>query len=114
MFEGIGGVMPIYDGTADKKEFPNVLVKTVVFLTSVYIVFATLCYYTFGKDLHAAIVMEMMPPDNTLIQVVKFLFMINLVFSYPLTIFITNIILESFTFKSLKKNSTSRTWLKNF
>jgi len=58
-------------------------------------------------------IIEMMPADNPIIQTVKIAFIINLVFSYPLTIFITNLILESYTCKSLKKATSARKWLKN-
>lgn len=78
-----------------------------------HIGFAELCYYTYGNNLTKAIIMEHMPAANPIIQVVKILFMINLVFSYPLTIFITNLILESFTFKNFKENNKQRKYLKN-
>lgn len=54
-----------------------------------------------------------MPAANPIIQLVKILFMINLIFSYPLIIYITNIILESYIFKSWKKATSCRKWSKN-
>ena len=44
----------------------------------------------------------------------KIAFIINLIFSYPLTIFITNLILESYTCRRCKKATSARKWLKNF
>ena len=98
MFEGIGGVMPLMSATKNRESFPSILASAMGSLCLIYIFFATLCYYTFGSDLDQPIIMEMMPADNPIIQTTKLLFMGNLVFSYPLTIFITNLILESFTF----------------
>ena len=114
LFEGIGGLMPIMSATKDREVFPYLLCGALGFLCIMYIIFGELCYYTFGSGLTKPIIMEMMPADNPIIQVVKILFMINLVFSYPLTIFITNLILEGFTFKRMKQNTPTRKWLKNF
>jgi proton-coupled amino acid transporter len=114
LFEGIGGLMPIMSATKDRESFPYLLCGAISFLVMMYIFFGELCYYTFGGNLNKAIIMEMMPADNPIIQVVKILFMLNLVFSYPLTIFITNLILEGFTFRHSKRNTTLRKWLKNF
>lgn len=105
LFEGIGGVMPIMSATRDRESFPILLCGTFMFLCMMHIGFAELCYYTFGNNLTKAIIMEHMPAANPIIQVVKILFMINLVFSYPLTIFITNLILESITFKNCSQNT---------
>lgn len=113
IYEGIGGVMPIMSATANREQFPYILTLAMISLTFMHIFFAELCYYTFGKDLNVAIITDKMPADNPIIQVVKLLFILNLVFSYPLTIFITNVILESFTFRSFKKSTTLRKWLKN-
>lgn len=41
------------------------------------------------------------------------MFCINLVFSYPLTIYPTNKILESFLFVRMTENTWKRKWLKN-
>jgi len=113
MYEAIGGVMPIMSATKDREEFPTLLAITIGMLTLIYIVFAELCYYTFGSKMDKPIIMEMMPAANPIIIVVKFLFILNLVFSYPLTIFVTNIIAESYTFSKMKKASKCRKWLKN-
>ena len=98
VFEGIGGVMPLISATKDRDNFPTILASSMAFLCLMHIIFGTLCYYTFGKNLNEPIIMEMMPGQNIIILIIKFLFLVNLVFSYPLTIFITNLILESFTF----------------
>jgi amino acid permease len=113
LFEGIGGLMPIMSATKEREVFPYLLCGALTFLCTMYILFGELCYYTFGGGLNKAIIMEMMPADNPIIQVVKILFMLNLVFSYPLTIFITNLILEGFTFQKMKQNTITRKWLKN-
>ena len=113
MFEGIGGVMPLMALAEDRKTFITLLKACLILLCFTYICFAELCYYTFGENLDAPIIMNMMPNKNMIIVGTKFLFIINLVFSYPLCIFMTNLILEQYLFRSFKKKTKCRKWLKN-
>ena len=52
--------------------------------------------------------MEELPSDNAFVQVVKFLYCFNLMFSYPLCIYPTNMIIDASLFKSVTPNSTKR------
>ena len=52
--------------------------------------------------------MQHMPPENPLIQLVKILYCINLLFSYPLCIYPTNMIIDSHLFKWLEEGSERR------
>ena len=58
----------------------------------------------------------MLPGDNTLVIVTKFLVCVNLLCSYPIAINPANKIFEKWVFrcKNLKKKSKARHWLKNF
>lgn len=105
--------MPLMSATKERSLFPSILTVALITLTITYCIFGELCYFTFGKTLNKPIITDMMPSSNIIIQIVKVLFMINLVFSYPLTIYITNVVLESFTFKSFKQATATRKWLKN-
>ena len=106
--------MPLMAMTKDRASFPRMLVYAFATLTTIYILFAELCYYTFGSDLNQTIIMAQMPSDNVIIQISKMLFIINLFFSYPLVIYMTNVILEGFLCKKCKKRGPMRKWLKNF
>ena len=54
-------------------------------------------------------------PSDPIIKVTKLLYCINLVFSYPLTIYPTNTILEGFILSGIsKENTTIRLVLENF
>jgi amino acid permease len=94
MFEGIGGVLPLMAMTEDRTTFITLLKGCLILLCFTYIAFAELGYYTFGENLNSPIIMNMMPNKNWIIILCKGLFIINLVFSYPLCIYMTNIILE--------------------
>ena len=116
LFEGIGGIMPIMSATKNRKDFGTVILPgAMALLCFCNVVFGNLCYYTFGTGLDKPLITEVMPADSKVIITVKFLFMLNLVFSYPLTIYITNIILESYTFSkgTLKGKDKCRYWMKN-
>ena len=56
MYEGIGGVMPLMAITKDRASFPRILKYAFATLTTIYILFAELCYYTFGSDLKETII----------------------------------------------------------
>jgi amino acid permease len=92
MFEGIGCVMPVMNACTPEvhKKFPTILAAALATLCTTYILFSELCYYTFGRDLNESIVMGEMPASNPIIKLVKVLFCINIMFSYPLSIFPTN------------------------
>ena len=57
-----------------------------VSLCTFYTLFSFLCYYSWGSDLDEAVVTEMLPADNVFVQIMKLLFCVNLMVSYPLTI----------------------------
>lgn len=86
MFEGIGCLIPIMRETEKPDKLPIITASALVFLCVIYAVFSSLCYYTWGGDLNEPVVTEMLPADNRFVQIMKMLFCLNLVFSYPLSI----------------------------
>jgi proton-coupled amino acid transporter len=98
MFEGIGCMMPIMKETAVPEKFPYIVTVCLIFLCTTYICFSALCYYTWGSDLDETVVTEMLPADNKFVQLMKLLFCINLVFSYPMTNAITHTVAQEFVF----------------
>lgn len=113
LFEGIGGITPILSATKDKKAFPNLLFAALLFVGSISGSFGFLCYYTFGNDLNQTLITEQLPFSNPLVLILKICLLITILFQYPLTIFITNLILESVIFKKFKKRTKTRANLKN-
>ena len=55
-FEGIGVVMPIMSTCNCPEKFPKLLAGAIISLTVFYIIFAELCYYTWGNYLTEPIV----------------------------------------------------------
>jgi len=69
------------------------------------VLFSSLCYYAWGADLTEPVVTEMLPADNLFVQIMKLLFCVNLVFSYPLTMVPTFSTIEALV---LRQKETSR------
>lgn len=119
MFEGIGSVMPVMNACNQqaKDNFPYLLAAALITLCTIYILFSELCYFTFGNNLSQAIVMQEMPSGDFVIRLVKLLYCFNIMFSYPLTIYPTNIVLDSIIFDRLLKipeGNPKRYWYENF
>lgn len=112
-YEGIGVVMPIMASCNCPDKFPKILIAAVGLLTIIYIIFGEVCYAAFGENMTEPIIMNMMPVTNPIIVVIKILYMINLICSYPLGIYPVNIIIEGYLFKSMKERTLRRKWYKN-
>jgi len=80
-------------------------------LLGVYLFFGLLCYITFGAGVEP-IITEMLPPTSPVTIGIKILFCFNLIFSYPICISPTNLVLEGFMFGGMGQ-SKLRKWLKN-
>lgn len=87
VYEGIGVLMPIMKASGVKDHFHKLLIYAVIFLTILYIAFATLCYFAYGENLHEPIILNMLPNNNWLLVLVKWLYSISLICSFPLTIY---------------------------
>lgn len=86
MFEGIGCLLPVMRETREPEKLPMITVAAILTLCTFYVLFSELCYFTWGSDLTEPVVTEMLPADNTFVQIMKLLFCVNLIFSFPLTI----------------------------
>jgi amino acid permease len=89
MFQGIGSVLPIMEASADRDNFNTLLGISLFILCFTHIVFSELSYYTFGDGLNEPIIIQKLP-ENWGTVIAKILFCFNILFSYPLTIYVTN------------------------
>jgi hypothetical protein len=116
MYEGIGCVLPVMDASDYKDNFATLLTIALITLFTIHTSFSELAYYYFGDSLVEPLVQEQIPMTNTGYKVTmiiaKLLFVVNIIFSFPLLIYVTNQIVESYVFCKMKY-STLRTWLKN-
>lgn len=113
-FEGIGTVMPIYENTKSTVNYRLTVAQALGTLALLFSSFGLLCYGYFGHmDEKKSFVIQNLDETNIFIKVTRLLFCVNLVFSYPLTIYPTNKSIESFLFVRMLENTWQRKWLKN-
>lgn len=92
-FEGIGIVMPIMENSKNHNNYPKILTAALLTLGVMFCSFGFLCYYYFGK-MDAKFVTQNFDQNDNFLKVTELLFCVNLVFSYPLTVYPTNKIIE--------------------
>ena len=78
--------MPVMREVEKPELYPIQTIGALIFLCTIYVLFAFTCYYAWGSNLDQPVVTEMLPPDNHFVQVMKLLFCLNLMISYPVTI----------------------------
>ena len=112
MFEGIPSVLPIMEASDCKEEFSYILVAALTTLLIIDIVFAELCYYAYGDRIKEPLIMFELPEAHPAIIVAKILFALMILVAYPLTVYVTNQVLEYNIFGNMEF-SPLRYWLKN-
>ena len=114
MFEGIGTILPIMEASDEetKSIFSSLIFAALAMLALINIVFSELCYYAYGSEITEPIFIQQMPEENPAIITAKILYVIMVVISYPLTIYITNYVIEEIVFSKMEY-SELRKWLKN-
>ncbi|RLN66901.1 hypothetical protein BBP00_00001950 [Phytophthora kernoviae] len=114
-FEGIGLVLPIYDAMGDKikHKFPRILSTTMMFLVSLFCVFAGLVYAAFGENTQSVVTLNLpSAQDSGATMAVQITYSIALVFTYPLMLYPVVKILEGYMFPHRSQKGFWR-WEKN-
>ena len=112
MFEGVTSLLPVYEASEYKQNFIPLLIGALCTLLVIHIFFSSLSYYNFGDRIDEPLLIEKMPQDNPFIIIGRLLYLSVIVYSYPLTIYVVNNIIEGYIFKCMRF-SVWRTWLKN-
>lgn len=97
-YEGIGIIMPVMETCKYPEKFPKILFAAIFTLSCLYIAFAELCYIAYGENMVESIMLMQLNPANHVIQVIKVLYILNLVCGYPLVMFPVNLICEQFVY----------------
>lgn len=118
-FEGIGVILPILEVTEDRDAYYKILCTVVGGICVMYIVFSEYVLFAYGGytvdnpgGISQPLIIDSLPPQQVLVWIIKVLFILNLVFSYPLTLYPANNVLESYLFGDWPK-SKKRMWCKN-
>lgn len=110
-FEGIGVVMPVMENTKNPENFSKILSSALITLAFLYVLFATPCYYYFGDNVENIVIYTF--KNDKFINFTELAFCINLICSYPLTIYAVNQSVEGFIFEKTEKESFREKWLRN-
>lgn len=110
-FEGIGVVLPILDVTAKPEHYPKVIIAVLSTVMITYVGFGQFCLFTYGDKLEG-IITSNLPRGTVFVYLIKLAFCFNLFITYPLVLYPTNMIVESYVYKNMPKGP-KRKWLKN-
>lgn len=111
-FEGIGTVLPVLKESKNPFHFPRLLVSAFVFLCSLFCIFALISYMYFGTQKEPIIINNIENP-TVFMRVVKVMYCVNLMFSYPLSIYPTNSTIETYLYSGIQ-NESVKYWVCNF
>ncbi|CAH0487319.1 unnamed protein product [Peronospora farinosa] len=114
-FEGIGLVLPIYDAMDDdiRHKFPRILSYTMLFLVTLFSVFAGLVYAAFGQDTQSVVTLNLpSAQDSIATMTVQITYSLALVLTYPLMLYPVVKILEGYLFSHHSQKGYWR-WEKN-
>ncbi|KAI9217374.1 transmembrane amino acid transporter protein-domain-containing protein [Blastocladiella britannica] len=111
-FEGVGLVIPIAQSMAQPQDFGKVLSFTMTLTTLVYLFIASLGYLAWGNSVNTIVLLNL--PVSPVSQTVYVLYMIAIVFTWPLVLFPAARILEQGVLPHASgKHSQLHKWQKN-
>ena len=111
-YEGFGTILPWLDVAEKPELFNKTLLVVLATVFTVYTSFGVYCYFIYGDSLVDPLITANLQPQGLLVYIIKVAFSINLVLTFPLTVYPANIIVESYLFEGTKASKT-RTYLKN-
>jgi proton-coupled amino acid transporter len=122
-YEGIGVILPVGQLCAHPEDYKKIVMMVIVTVAVLYISFGMICTIAWGNEIQTPMITDQLPAKNPetdenpsdiwVSWAIKFLFSLNLVFSFPLVLYPAHIIIESNLYKGWPK-SIKRQWSKNF
>ena len=103
-FEGIGTLMTILAEAGNPKRFEGNLKSTLISLSIYWTIFGFICYRYLGTQDNAVVIEAMHIQPEKVASIIQILYCINLVFTYPLVIYPTNQIIESWIFSKYNES----------
>lgn len=83
-FEGIGLIIPLQRSMREPEKFPKVLKNSMYIISLAMFIVGSLSYYIFGDDVNTIIFMSVFP-NSVIGTIVRALYTLAIVFSFPLT-----------------------------
>ena len=104
--------MPIMQASAVPEKFDKILLAAIFTLTTVYVIFGNLTYFAWGK-MKTQMITQELPIHDPIVKVILFLYVLNVIMSYPLAINPTNTAIESNSINKFLKKNQGRYWINN-
>mmetsp|Transcript_36505 Transcript_36505/g.26578 ORF Transcript_36505/g.26578 Transcript_36505/m.26578 type:complete len:185 (-) Transcript_36505:23-577(-) len=101
------------DVTEDPKQYPKVVGISVIIISLFYLVYSEFCLLAYGATMTMPLITASLPQDNIAVIIIKVLFCLNLIVTYPLNVNPTNVTIERYIFANVRP-SKCKTWLENF
>lgn len=113
-FEGIGIIIPVMETTSRPDLYPMVLAAVFIFLSTFYVFFGNFTYFVYGATQleTSPLITDLLPATKAPVLIIYIIWIINLIFTYPLVLHPAITVVESYLFKKMQK-STKKTWLQN-
>lgn len=114
IFEGIGIIIPVMETTTRPDLYPYIVILVISSLTLFYIFFGNYLYFIYGSERlgEHPMITDVLPSKDIAVAAIQVIWVINLIFTYPLVIHPSNMVIESYIYKGWVK-SRKRTWMKN-
>lgn len=104
-YEGIGVIIPIMDVCACPDQYFKILTIVLIIISTLYIVFSEYCLFVYGvAGLTDPLITASLPQEDWEVWVIYLLFIVNLIFTYPLVIYPANNIIESYLYPGWPKS----------
>ena len=96
-FEGIGVILPIREITEKKEDYLKIFMLVVGSIGIFYVFFSEYMIFGYGADkVSYPLITESLPRKSPVTYIIKVLFCIMLLFTYPLQIYPANNVIESY------------------
>jgi len=110
-YEGIGIILPVGDVTKNPETYPKIVVVVIITICIIFVSFGQFCVMAWGEELTTPLITDQLPSEWPS-WMVKALFAINLIFSFPLVLYPAIMIGDNYLFSGWPK-SPKRQWFKN-
>lgn len=110
-YEGFGTILPLLDVAEKPEQFSRTLFAVLATVFVLYTSFGCYNYIVYGKDLVDPLITKSLE-KGIVVYVIKIFYCINLVLTFPLTVYPANLIIETYLFGKMPR-SRKRTHLKN-
>jgi len=102
-YEGIGVILPVQDVTKNPETYHRIVIGVIFTVAVIYISFGQFCVMAWGDKLDTPLITDELG-EGPAAWIVKILFAVNLVFSFPLVLYPAIMIVENYLYTGWPKS----------